>query len=111
MCNRKIREDIKWMPEKGYINMPEGAEVCEISKETYYEMFECMPPLIFSADWFACMEPHSHVWNGTRYAPTFSTFTKVEAPDKTRYFYLGALTAEQIHDIHKIISKNIYDDI
>lgn len=111
MSNLRFKEDIQWMPDKGYINMPEGAEVCEIDRETYYRIFECMPPLDYGINWFACSEPHSHVWNGQRYVPTFGTYSKTLLPGKERYFYHGALTEDQLKDVHTIIKKHLYDEI
>lgn len=104
----KLKKNIPWMTNERYIEMPEGADVCRIDRQTYFEQFEGMPPLCVGAQWFACSEPYDHIEENGRYVPTFSTYCfETDEDNNIQYFFLGHFSKQQLRDIRQIIQDRI----
>lgn len=103
----EIRDDIPWMTNDKCIEMPEGANVCRIEEDRYWNVFEAVPPIRMGPAWFACSEPYSHIIEDGRYAATYGTYCFAEFGNEARYYFLGHFTQKQLKNIYNIINERL----
>lgn len=103
-----LKQNIPWMLSTT-LQMPEGASVCEISEDWYYNIFDSVPPLTIGEGFFVCGEPYSQTIINSKYYLTYGLFVRVREDEVCRYFFLGEITVIDIPNILSIIHKRIYE--